>query len=305
MRNEFFENYKELVTETRNEKSMSLDEMSALEVAQLMNRLDAEIPPAVEKALPQIAAAAERIAETYRNGGRLVYCGAGTSGRLGILDAVECFPTFGAGKDMVIARIAGGEKALLEAVEGAEDDAELGRRDMQDISLTEKDILVTISASGSALYCIGALRYAKSIGAQTVGISCVERPAFTSFCDILITTVAGPEILTGSTRLRAGTATKMVLNMLSTISMVRIGKVYKNLMVDMIPTNRKLENRAVRFLTEATGVSPETAAEQLRKCNGNMKAAIVCILTGAEPEKALTVLEASGGFVRKAIAKLL
>ena len=216
--------YSKLVTEGRNADSMDLDSMTALEAAALMNRMDAEIPAAVEKALPDIAAVIGKIVEAYRQGGRLVYCGAGTSGRLGVLDASECLPTFGAGADMVTAKIAGGPAALHTAVEGAEDDAGQGRRDLQEIGFCTKDVLIALSASGSAAYCAGALRYARDLGAFTAGVSCVPFPAFADLCGRLITVVIGPEILTGSTRLRAGTATKMVLNMLTTVSMVQYGK---------------------------------------------------------------------------------
>ena len=293
--------YSLLVTESGNAESARLDSMTSLECARLMNRLDADIPAAVEKVLPSIAAAADRIAEAYKAGGRLVYCGAGTSGRLGVLDAAECLPTFGAGADTVTAVMAGGAKALLTAVEGAEDDAEQGVRDLKALGFCAKDVLAAISASGTAAYCAGALRYARSLGAFTAGVSCVPSPAFAPLCDELITVVVGPEVLTGSTRLRAGTATKMVLNMLSTISMVRYGKVYKNLMVDMIPTNRKLRDRAIRIITEAADVDRKTAEEQLKKCNNNVKAAIVCCETGADRETAERALRGAAGLTGKAI----
>lgn len=293
--------YSKLVTENRNTESMELDTLSALEAAKLMNRMDAEIPAAVEKALPNIAAAADRITEAYRKGGRLVYCGAGTSGRLGVLDASECLPTFGAGSDMVTAIIAGGRKALDTAVEGAEDNAERGISDLKEIGFCEKDVLAAVSASGSAAYCAGALRYARSLGAFTAGISCVPSPAFGPLCDELITVVTGPEVLTGSTRLRAGTATKMVLNMLTTISMVQYGKVYRNLMVDMIPTNKKLEDRAVRIIMAAADADRKTAEETLKKCGNKVKTAIVCCQTGTDYETAEKALNDTSGFTGKAI----
>ena len=305
--------YSKLITENRNKGSMELDTLSSFEAVTLMNNMDAEVPAAVEKALPNIAAVIDRIVEAYKNGGRLVYCGAGTSGRLGVLDASECLPTFGVGEEMVIARIAGGLRALNYPVEGAEDDSQLGVKDLVEIDFNSKDVLVALSASGSAAYCAGALEYAKSLGAYTAGVCCVDEPAFTLLCDELIKVVVGPEVLTGSTRLRAGTATKMVLNMLTTVSMVRSGKVYKNLMVDMIPTNKKLEDRAVRIIMMATGTTKEHAAALLKKCNNKVKPAIVCCEAGEccvedigeireisleEAEKAL--MEA-GGFVGKAI----
>ena len=293
--------YSKLVTENRNEASMNLDEMSALDAAKLMNRMDAEVPAAVEKALPQIAEVVDHIVEAFRNGGRLIYCGAGTSGRLGVLDASECLPTFGAGKDMVDSCIAGGTVALHTAVEGAEDDAKLGIEDVQRLNMSGRDVLVAISASGSAAYCAGALEYAGSIGAYTAGVTCVPEPAFAPFCKTVISAVVGPEILTGSTRLRAGTATKMVLNMLSTISMIRSGKVYKNLMVDMVPTNKKLEDRAIRIIRAATGVTREMAEARLKLCGGNMKASIVCCEAGVSPDEARAALERNDGFVGRAI----
>ena len=293
--------YSKLVTENRNIESMNLDTLTTFEAAKLMNRMDAEIPAAVEKALLNIAAVIDKIVEAYKKGGRLVYCGAGTSGRLGVLDASECFPTFGAGTDMVTAKIAGGLKALNTAVEGAEDDAEHGAIDLQEIHFCAKDVLVAVSASGSATYCKGALEYARSLGAFTVGFSCVPTPTFAPLCDELITVVIGPEILTGSTRLRAGTATKMVLNMLTTISMVQYGKVYKNLMVDMIPTNKKLLDRAVRIIMVATGTDRKNAEICLKKCNNKVKAAIVCCQTNADYEIAEKALNDASGFVGKAI----
>ena len=293
--------YSQLVTETRNKASMELDKLSTLAAAKLMNQLDAEVPAAVEKALPNIVAVIDRIVEAYNQGGRLVYVGAGTSGRLGVLDASECLPTFGAGADMVTARIAGGMIALHTAVEGAEDDAELGVSDLKEMNFCEKDVLVALSASGSAAYCAGALEYARSLGAFTAGVCCVPEPAFAPLCDELIAVVIGPEVLTGSTRLRSGTATKMVVNMLTTISMVKYGKVYKNLMVDMIPTNKKLEDRAVRIIMMATDTDRETAEECLRKCNRKVKPAIVCCETGADFETAEKALDETFGFVGKAI----
>lgn len=293
--------YSELVTENRNAESTDLDQMSSLEAARLMNRIDAEVPAAVEKTLPEIAAVVDKIVEAYGRGGRLVYCGAGTSGRLGVLDASECYPTFGAGPDMVTAVIAGGLKALHTAVEGAEDDAEQGAADLKQIGFCEKDVLVAVSASGSAAYCAGALTYARGLGAFTAGVCCVPLPAFAPLCDVVIRAVVGPEILTGSTRLKAGTATKMVLNMLTTISMVQYGKVYKNLMVDMIPSNKKLEDRAARILMMAAGASRDEAAETLKKCGNEMKPAIVCLKTGAEPDAARKALSEASGFVGKAI----
>lgn len=296
--------YSKLITENRNAESMDLDQMTSLDAAKLMNRMDAEIPAAIEKVLPQIAAVIDRIVGAYHNGGRLVYCGAGTSGRLGVLDASECMPTFGAGEDMVVAKIAGGSKALNTAVEGAEDRSDFGVSDLKEIGFRSEDVLVALSASGSAAYCAGALEYARGIGAFTAGVCCVPLPAFAPLCDELITVVTGPEVLTGSTRLRSGTATKMVLNMLTTISMVRYGKVYKNLMVDMIPSNKKLEDRAVRIIMMAADTDREYAESVLKKCSNEVKPAIVCCQTGADYETAKKALEAASGFTRAAIERI-
>ena len=293
--------YSKLITEGRHQESMNLDTMTTLEAITLMNHMDAEIPAAVEKALPQIAATIDRIVEAYKEGGRLVYCGAGTSGRLGVLDASECLPTFGVGEDMVTAVIAGGLKALNTAIEGAEDKSEAGVDDLKNIDFNSKDVIVALSASGSAAYCAGALEYARSLGAFTAGVSCVASPAFAPLCDELIKVVIGPEILTGSTRLRSGTATKMVLNMLTTISMVKFGKVYQNLMVDMVPTNKKLEDRAVRIIMMATDADYQTAQEYLQKCNHEVKPSIVCCQTGTDYESAKQALKDTSGFTGAAI----
>ncbi len=293
--------YAKLVTENRNAESMDLDKLSPLEAVTLMNRLDAEITTSIEKVLPDIAKVIKRIVIAYKEGGRLVYCGAGTSGRIGVLDASECQPTFGVGEDMVVAKIAGGIKALNTAVEGAEDDKESGAQDLMDIGFCSKDVLVALSASGSAAYCKGALEYARSKHAFTAGVCCVPSPSFASLCDELISVIIGPEILTGSTRLRSGTATKMVLNMLTTISMVQIGKVYQNLMVDMIPSNKKLEDRAVRIIMMAADCDKQSAEATLQKCNNEIKPAIICCQTGVDYLTAEKALNEASGFVRKAI----
>ncbi len=293
--------YSKLVTENRNPESMNLDKMTSLEAVTLMNSMDAEIPAAVEKALPDIAKVVDRIADAYNEGGRLVYCGAGTSGRLGVLDASECLPTFNAGENMVTARIAGGLKALNTAVEGAEDKSELGVSDLKEIGFNRKDVLVALSASGSAAYCAGALKYARGLGAFTAGVCCVPSPAFAHLCDTLIAVVIGPEVLTGSTRLRSGTATKMVLNMLTTVSMVKYGKVYKNLMVDMVPTNKKLIDRAVRIVMMAADIDRCDAEKYLRQCDNRVKLAIICSETGADYETAEKALGETSGFVGRAI----
>ena len=296
--------YGVLETEKSSPVSADLDRMSTREAAALMNRMDAEIAAAVQAALPEIAEAADMAAASFRRGGRLIYAGAGTSGRLGVLDASECVPTFGVSPDTVIGRIAGGDTALRYAVEGAEDDEALGAADMEALAVGTNDLVVAISAGGTAAYCLGALRYARAHGARTAGICCVKTPAFAADCDCLITAVVGPEILTGSTRLRAGTATKMILNMISTLSMVRTGKVYKNYMVDVVPTNKKLRDRAVRIVMGACALEREDAEQLLAACGGEVKTAIVSRETGKDAGTARAALAAAGGAVREAILKI-
>lgn len=296
--------YQKLTTEKNNPESINLDQMSTLEAAKLMNKLDGEIAAAVEKELWAIAAVADAAAQAFQSGGRLIYAGAGTSGRLGVLDSSECVPTFGVSADTVIGRIAGGDRALRYAVEGKEDDFQLGRKDMDELQLSDKDLVVAISASGSAAYCQGALLCAKEHGAKTAGISCVEAPAFAPYCDTAISIVVGPEILAGSTRLRSGTATKMVLNMISTLSMVKIGKVYRNYMVDMVPSNKKLFDRAVRIVMDTCDTDKEAAGDLLSECSGEIKTAIVCYKTDSSAEEARSALTAEDGSVRKAIDRM-
>ena len=295
--------FDKLVTEQVSQESLNLDMMSTPDAAKLMNAMDRQAAQAVEKALPQIAQAVDIIAERFAKGGRLLYCGAGTSGRLGVLDASECPPTFGVSPEMVVGVIAGGDRALRFPVEGAEDRAELGAADMRAKEIGPGDVLVAISASGYAPYCVGALDCAREAGAAAVALVCSPDSVMKRHADLTIEAVVGPEILSGSTRLRAGTATKMVLNMLTTLSMVRIGKVYGNLMVDMTPSNAKLRDRAVRMVQRAADVGREQAEEALKEA-GDVKCAIVVCKTGAEPDQARKALAESGGFVRKAIDTL-
>ncbi len=292
-----------LTTEARNEKTMNLDEMSIVEFLTTMNKEDEKVAKAVNDEIPSIAKAVEAIIEVKKQGGRLIYIGAGTSGRIGLLDAVECPPTFGTNPEEVLGLMAGGEKAFIKAVEGAEDSKDLGKEDLQNIGLTNGDIVVGIAASGRTPYVIGALEYARSIGAPTVAVSCNKGSDIGRIADISIEVVAGPEVLTGSTRLKAGTAQKLICNMLSTASMVGVGKVYGNLMVDVQLTNEKLVERAKRIVMEATSCTYETAEEYLEKTNSNSKLAIVMILTGLSYEESLQRLETTKGFVRQAIAK--
>ncbi|MDM5189437.1 N-acetylmuramic acid 6-phosphate etherase [Bacillus sp. DX4.1] len=290
-----------LTTETRNEKTMNLDEMSTIEFLTVMNEEDAKVADGVKLELPQIAKAVEAIVEAKRKGGRLIYIGAGTSGRIGLLDAVECPPTFGTEPEEVVGLIAGGEKAFIKAVEGAEDSEELGIQDLKDINLTNKDIVVGIAASGRTPYVIGGLEYANSIGAQTVAVSCNKGSAIGKKANIAIEVNNGPEVLTGSTRLKSGTSQKLICNMLSTASMVGIGKVYGNLMVDVQLTNKKLVERAKRIVMEATSCDYETAELYLAKADNKPKIAIVMILTGFSKEEAVQRLEETQGFIRQAI----
>src|SRR5690606_32428387 len=286
------EQLEHLTTERENEKSVGLDEMSPLEIVTLMNEEDRTVAEAVRQVLPAIAEAVEAIAASFRAGGRLIYVGAGTSGRLGVLDASELPPTFGLDPSRAIALMAGGREAVFQAKEGAEDDAEAGRRALQGVRLEARDAVVGISASGRTPYVVGALRYAKEIGAKALSLSCNRGSRMSAIADVAIEVVTGPEVLTGSTRLKAGTAQKMVLNMLSTAAMVRLGKTYKNLMVDVKPTNEKLMDRARRILMKATGVSYEEAERALKAADHQVKVALVMIRTGATAEEARARLEA-------------
>ncbi|QKE74490.1 N-acetylmuramic acid 6-phosphate etherase [Arthrobacter citreus] len=292
-----------LTTESRNEKTMNLDEMSIEEFLTVMNEEDAKVAAAVRKEIPNISKAVEKIVTAFKNGGRLIYIGAGTSGRIGLLDAVECPPTFGTSPEEVVGLIAGGEKAFIKAVEGAEDSEELAVEDLKEIKLSKNDIVVGIAASGRTPYVIGGLKYAKEIGAATVAVSCNKDSKIGQEAETAIEVVNGPEVLTGSTRLKAGTSQKLICNMLSTASMVGIGKVYGNLMVDVQSTNEKLVERSKRIVMEATSCTYEIAEEYLTKSNQSPKVAIVMILTGFTYEQAIEQLKKSDGFVRKAIQK--
>lgn len=291
-------------TEQRNPDSMHLDEMSIAEMAQVMNTEDQGVPAAINKVLPEITQLIEAVIQAFNKEGRLIYIGAGTSGRLGILDAVECVPTFGTPPEKVVGLIAGGEKAIKDAVEGAEDSEELAVEDLKNLNLTENDIVIGIAASGRTPYVIGGLEYAKQKGAKTGSISNNKNTKISAVADYPVEVVTGPEVLTGSTRLKAGTAQKLVLNMISTISMVKIGKAYENLMVDVLATNEKLVDRAKRIIVEATGVDYEEAGKVFDEA-GSVKLAIVMILSGASKEEAERALEETNGFVRASIQKLI
>lgn len=272
----------QLITEQRNPNSMNLDRLSALDIVALMNQEDKLVPQAIEKVLPQIAQAVEKIVEAFQRGGRLVYIGAGTSGRLGVLDASECLPTFGVSPEMVKGIIAGGERALRHPIEGAEDNAQQGQADLQSIHFSDNDVLVGIAASGRTPYVIGALEYAKSLGATTVSIASNPDTAMSKIADIVIDTIVGAEVLTGSSRLKSGTAQKLVLNMLTTASMVLMGKCYQNLMVDVQASNQKLVARAIRIVMQATECSKEEAEKTLAIANNNAKLAIMMILANVD-----------------------
>lgn len=290
-----------LTTEKQNEKTMNLDEMAPADILAVMNEEDGHAVQAVRDALPQITRAAAFTAGSLKAGGRIVYIGAGTSGRLGVLDAVECPPTFGVDENTVVGLIAGGEPAFVRAVEGAEDDPTRGERDLRGIGLSPLDTVIGLAASGRTPYVIGALRYAKSLGCHTVAVSCNAGAEISSLADVPIELLTGPEVLAGSTRLKAGTAEKMVLNMLSTVSMIEIGKVYGNLMVDVRQTNEKLACRAENIVARAAGCSLEEARRALAEADGEAKLAITRMLLGTDLETARVRLRAAHGKVRDAL----
>ena len=290
-----------LITEQRNPNSMHVDSLSALEIVQLMNQEDKQVPLAIEKCLPQIAQAVECIVAAFQQGGRLVYIGAGTSGRLGVLDASECPPTFGVSPEMVKGIIAGGERALRHPIEGAEDSKEQAVIDLQTIQFSSKDVLVGIAASGRTPYVIGALEYAKSLGSATVSIASNPNSAMANIVDIAIDTVVGPEVLTGSSRLKSGTAQKLVLNMLTTASMILMGKCYQNLMVDVQASNEKLKARAIHIVMQATDCDKALAEETLKQADQNAKLAIMMILSGLDRAQAEALLEKHQGKLQLAL----
>ena len=290
-----------LITEKRNPNSMHVDSWSALEIVQLMNQEDKQVPLAIEKCLPQIAQAVECIVAAFQQGGRLVYIGAGTSGRLGVLDASECPPTFGVSPEMVKGIIAGGERALRHPIEGAEDSKEQAVIDLQTIQFSSKDVLVGIAASGRTPYVIGALEYAKSLDSVTVSIASNPNSAMANIVDIAIDTVVGSEVLTGSSRLKSGTAQKLVLNMLTTASMILMGKCYQNLMVDVQASNEKLKARAIRIVMQATDCDKALAEETLKQADQNAKLAIMMILSGLDRAQAEALLEKHQGKLQLAL----
>jgi N-acetylmuramic acid 6-phosphate etherase len=290
-----------LMTEQRNPASMTMDSMSTEEVLRLINDQDKRVALAVEHEIPYITQAVEHIVASFRNGGRLIYFGAGTSGRLGVVDASECPPTFGTPPELVLGMIAGGNTAMFKAVEGAEDDPELGIRDVDALNVNEHDTVCGIAASRRTPYVVAAVGRARELGAKTIYVTTNPRKDFNLDVDVAICPEVGPEVLMGSTRMKSGTAQKLVLNMLTTTAMVRLGKVYENMMVDLQLTNQKLVERSKRIIGMATGADYETAAEYLERAGGHVKSAIVMIAARVDLAEARRRIEAAGGFVREAI----
>ncbi|MCU1798934.1 N-acetylmuramic acid 6-phosphate etherase [Pectobacterium polaris] len=294
-------NLGKLVSETRNPATMALDQFSTLEMMHAFNQEDRKVPEAIAQVLPAIAEAVDLATASLQEGGRLIYLGAGTSGRLGVLDASECPPTFGVPHGLVIGLIAGGPGALLKAVEGAEDDPALGEADLKALNLTAVDMVVGLAASGRTPYVIGALRYARDVGCRTAAISCNPHSPIAQEAQVAISPVVGPEALTGSTRLKSGTAQKLVLNMISTGAMVKLGKVYQNLMVDVKATNVKLLDRACRIVVEATGAEREKARQALVQADNEVKPAILMLLANIDVVAARERLKQHNGYLREAL----
>ncbi|MFE4130503.1 N-acetylmuramic acid 6-phosphate etherase [Peribacillus sp. YIM B13482] len=296
------EHLRSLTTELRNEDTMNIDSVNTMEIISAINKEDLKVAAAVQEVLPEIKTVVEWALESLKKGGRLIYIGAGTSGRLGVLDAVECPPTFSTPPDRVLGIITGGEKAFVRAIEGAEDKEEFGECDLIDVDLTANDTVIGIAASGRTPYVKGALRYARMVGAKAVALSCNKNASITEAADIGIEVVVGPEVLTGSTRMKAATAQKMVLNMISTATMIRLGKVYENLMIDVNVSNQKLKDRAISIIETLTNADYDHALNMLEKANNQVKPAIVMIKTSTDYDKAMELLEKAGGDVRKAIS---
>lgn len=290
-----------IATEQRNPNTLHIDELSTLDMVRLINEEDHKVADAVAVEAENIAAAVDVIAESLMAGGRLIYSGCGTSGRLGVLDAVECPPTYSTKPEQIVGLMAGGYPAMFQAVEGAEDDEELGVGDLKEINFSKDDVLVGIAASGRTPYVIGAMKYAKSLGAKVIGVTCCKDSQIDQLADIGIAPMPGPEVVMGSTRMKSGTAQKMVLNMLSTGAMIKMGKVYGNLMVDVKPSNQKLVDRCATIVQSATGVSREEAKQTLEQCDYRPKTAIVMIKKGVSAEDACAALEAANGRVADAL----
>lgn len=295
---------KNLTTEGVNQNTITIDECSTEEILRMINSEDQKVALAVEKEIPQITKAVDMLYSALKDGGRMFYIGAGTSGRLGVLDASECPPTYGTEPEMVQGYIAGGDVALRSAVEGCEDDKKAGEELIEQCGVTDKDVVIGITASGSAAYVIGALQKARDIGAGTIGVTNNKANDFDKYCDICIAPLCGPEVISGSTRMKAGTSQKMVLNMLTTSVMVKLGKVYQNRMVDLRASNKKLNSRSIRMICEITGADEQTAATWLEKAEKSTKLAIMCILSGYEVEEAKELLEQNNGYLKSALKSI-
>ncbi len=294
-------NLEGIATERRNPYTMHIDEVSTIEMLKLINEEDKRVPLAIGQVLPQIAQAVDVIAEHIHQGGRLFYIGAGTSGRLGVVDASECPPTYGTEPELVQGIIAGGSAALLVAQEGAEDSPELCVHDLKERGFGQQDVLVGLAASGRTPYVVGGMEYANSLGAITISLTCAPGSPIEALARIPITVVTGPEVITGSTRMKAGTAQKLVLNMLSTATMIKLGKVYGNLMVDLKATNKKLEERSIRIVMEATGEDRSVAQKALADSQGHAKLAIFQLLSGLSRAEAAELLNQAEGYIAKAL----
>lgn len=293
-----------LTTESRNINTMDIDKVSTVEMLKKINNEDKNVPLAVEKEIPQIAKLIEESVQRMKKGGRIIYIGAGTSGRLGVLDASECPPTYGVSSEIVQGVLAGGEEAMFRAKEGAEDSEELAIKDLKDRNLDENDIVIGIAASGRTPYVIGGLKYAREIGALTASIACNESSAISREAEIEIAPVVGAEAVTGSTRMKSGTAQKLVLNMISTGVMIKLGKVYENLMVDVKATNEKLVERSKKIVMEATGASREEAEEKLNETDFDVKLSIFIILSELNKDEAKEILERNNGYIAKALQEV-
>jgi N-acetylmuramic acid 6-phosphate etherase len=288
-----------MLTEQSNPRTRDIDRLSTLEIARIINDEDKRVALVIEQATPQIAQAIDAIVNRIQQGGRLIYVGAGTSGRLGLLDAVECVPTFGTPPELVVGLIAGGERAFTKAVEGAEDNQQAGRDDLDAINVASNDAVVGVAASGRTPYVVSALKYAHEIGCATIGIACNQPAPLLDVAEIKIALPVGPEVITGSTRMKAGTAQKMVLNMLSTATMIRLGKVYGNLMVDVQTTNEKLVHRARRIVSQVAGIDEAVAADLLAQSGNDVKVAIVMGNRRVSADSAREILQTAGGHLRE------
>ncbi|MDK2599593.1 N-acetylmuramic acid 6-phosphate etherase [Bacillus stercoris] len=294
-------NLHHLTTESRNSQTVEIHKANTLGILKMINKEDIKVAAAVQEVLPDIKTAVDCAYDSFQSGGRLIYTGAGTSGRLGVMDAVECPPTYSVSPDQVIGIMAGGSEAFLQAAEGIEDSEKAGAEDLRNIQLTSNDTVIAIAASGRTPYAAGALRYAREVGAHTIALTCNENSVISKDADHSIEVVVGPEAITGSTRMKAATAHKMILNMISTAVMVKIGKVYENLMVDVNVSNKKLKERAISIIQSLTNASYETASKTLEQADHHVKTAIVMLKTSTDQKQAKTLLDEANGFIDKAI----